>query len=106
MTIPTQEHPMPQSKPPRFAQLTPDQMTDAQQKAAEQILAGAKKHDGPGGRYMAQSGQLPGPYNFLLRIPELAMHCPRPAQYSRFHTSVPLHTHHLTLPTLIQTTVW
>src|SRR3546814_14485417 len=84
MTIPTQEHPMPQSKPPRFAQLTPDQMTDAQKKAAEQILAGAKKADGPGGRYMAQSGQFPGPYNFLLPSPELAMRWRGLADYSRF----------------------
>ncbi len=95
---------MSQTKPPRFAQLTPDQMNDAQKKAAEAILAGAKKADGPGGRYMAQSGQFPGPYNFLLRSPELAMRWRGLAEYIRFDTSVPLRLNELAI--LIQARWW
>ena len=95
---------MSQTKPPRFAQLTLDQMNDAQKKAAEAILAGAKKADGPGGRYMAQSGQFPGPYNFLLRSPELAMRWRGLAEYIRFDTSVPLRLNELAI--LIQARWW
>ena len=95
---------MPETKPPRFAQLSPDQMSDAQKKAAEAILAGAKKADGPGGRYMAQSGQFPGPYNFLLRSPELAMRWRGLAEYIRFDTSVPLRLNELAI--LIQARWW
>ena len=92
------------TKPPRFAQLSPDQMSDAQKTAAEAILAGAKKADGPGGRYMAQSGQFPGPYNFLLRSPELAMRWRGLAEYIRFDTSVPLRLNELAI--LIQARWW
>jgi len=95
---------MPETKPPRFAQLSPDQMSDAQKTAAEAILAGAKKADGPGGRYMAQSGQFPGPYNFLLRSPELAMRWRGLAEYIRFDTSVPLRLNELAI--LIQARWW
>jgi 4-carboxymuconolactone decarboxylase len=91
-------------KPPRFAQLTPDQMTVAQKQAAEQILAGAMRADGPGGRYMASSGQYPGPYNFLLRSPELAMRWRQLAEYIRFETSVPLRLNELAI--LIQARFW
>ncbi|MET4701258.1 4-carboxymuconolactone decarboxylase [Constrictibacter sp. MBR-5] len=95
---------MSETKPPRFAQLSPDQMSDAQKTAAEAILAGAKKADGPGGRYMAQSGQFPGPYNFLLRSPELAMRWRGLAEYIRFDTSVPLRLNELAI--LIQARWW
>ena len=95
---------MSETKPPRFAQLSPDQMSDAQKNAAEAILAGAKKADGPGGRYMAQSGQFPGPYNFLLRSPELAMRWRGLAEYIRFDTSVPLRLNELAI--LIQARWW
>jgi 4-carboxymuconolactone decarboxylase len=91
-------------KPPRFAQLTFDQMTVAQKQAAEQILAGAMRADGPGGRYMASSGQYPGPYNFLLRSPELAMRWRQLAEYIRFETSVPLRLNELAI--LIQARFW
>lgn len=91
-------------KPPRFAPLTLDQLTDAQKQAAEQLLAGAKRADGPGGRYMASSGQFPGPYNFLLRSPELAMRWRQLTEYIRFETSVPLRLNELAI--LIQARFW
>ena len=78
--------------------------TEAQQRAAEQILATAKRADGPGGRYMSSSGQFPGPYNFLLRSPELAMRWRHMADYLRFETSVPLRLNELAI--LIQARFW
>ncbi len=95
---------MKSEKPPRFAQLTRDQMTDAQQRAAEQILATAKRADGPGGRYMATSGEFPGPYSFLLRSPELAVRWRHLADYLRFETSVPPRLNELAI--LIQARFW
>ena len=92
------------AKPPRFFQLTVDTMTDAQKRAAEQILATAKRADGPGGRYMESSGQFPGPYNFLLRSPELAMRWRHLADYLRFETSLPLRLNELAI--LIQARFW
>lgn len=95
---------MSDTKPPRFKQLAFDELNDAQKKAAEAILAGAKKADGPGGRYMAQSGQFPGPYNFLLRSPELAMRWRGMAEYIRFDTTVPLRLNELAI--LVQARWW
>ena len=95
---------MEQGKPPRFAPLTLEQMTDAQRRAAEQILASAKRADGPGGRYMARSGEFPGPYSFLLRSPELAERWRHLAEYIRFETSVPLRLNELAI--LIQARFW
>ena len=92
------------AKPPRFAQLTLDQMTDAQRQAAAQIFETAKRADGPGGRYMASSGEFPGPYGFLLRSPELAVRWRSLAEYLRFETSVPLRLNELAI--LIQARFW
>ena len=92
------------AKPSRFPPLTVEAMTDAQKRAAEQILATAKRADGPGGRYMASSGQLPGPYNFLLRSPEFAMRWRHMADYLRFDTSLPLRLNELAI--LIQARFW
>jgi 4-carboxymuconolactone decarboxylase len=84
--------------------LTVDRMTDPQKRAAEQILASAKRADGPGGRYMASSGEFPGPYSFLLRSPELAIRWRHLAEYIRFETSVPLRLNELAI--LIQARFW
>ena len=92
------------AKPSRFPPLRVEAMTDAQKRAAEQILETAKRADGPGGRYMASSGQLPGPYNFLLRSPEFAMRWRHMADYLRFDTSLPLRLNELAI--LIQARFW
>jgi 4-carboxymuconolactone decarboxylase len=91
-------------KPPRFSPLTVEAMTEAQKRAAEEILATAKRADGPGGRHMASSGQYPGPYSFLLRSPELAMRWRHMADYLRFDTSLPLRLNELAI--LIQARFW
>lgn len=92
------------AKQPRFSRLPVEKMTDAQKQAAEQILATAKRADGPGGRYMASRGQFPGPYDFLLRSPELAMRWRHLADYLRFETSLPLRLNELAI--LIQARFW
>jgi 4-carboxymuconolactone decarboxylase len=79
-------------------------MTEAQKRAAEAILATAKRADGPGGRYMASSGQFPGPYDFLLRSPEFAVRWRHMADYVRFDTSLPLRLNELAI--LIQARFW
>jgi 4-carboxymuconolactone decarboxylase len=92
------------AKPSRFPPVRPGAMTEAQKRAAEQILAAAKRADGPGGRYMASSGEFPGPYNFLLRSPEFAMRWRHMADYLRFDTSLPLRLNELAI--LIQARFW
>jgi 4-carboxymuconolactone decarboxylase len=92
------------AKPPRFRPLTVEGMTEAQKRAAEAILATAKRADGPGGRYMASSGQFPGPYDFLLRSPEFAVRWRHMADYVRFDTSLPLRLNELAI--LIQARFW
>ena len=92
------------ANPPRFAPLTADQMTEAQSRAADQILASAKRADGPGGRYMAKTGEFPGPYGFLLRSPELAIRWRHLSEYIRFETSLPLRLNELAI--LIQARFW
>jgi 4-carboxymuconolactone decarboxylase len=92
------------AKPSRFPPVPPGAMTEAQKRAAEQILAAAKRADGPGGRYMASSGEFPGPYNFLLRSPEFAVRWRHMADYLRFDTSLPLRLNELAI--LIQARFW
>jgi 4-carboxymuconolactone decarboxylase len=92
------------SKPPRFAELRIEQMTDAQRQAAEELLAGSRRADGPAGRHMATSGQFPGPYSVLLRSPDLARRWRHLAEYLRFETSLPLRLNELAI--LIQARFW
>ena len=60
----------------RFPTLTPDQMTPAQRKVAEEIMAGPRKG-------------LGGPFNTWLRSPELADKLQQVGEHLRFHSSVP-----------------
>ncbi len=92
------------ANPPRFGPLKVEQMTETQRRAAEQILASAKRADGPGGRYMAKTGEFPGPYGFLLRSPELAIRWRNLSEYIRFETSLPLRLNEFAI--LIQARFW
>ncbi|HTY93866.1 MAG TPA: hypothetical protein VMC02_08260 [Steroidobacteraceae bacterium] len=92
------------AKPPRFAPLTLGQMTDAQKQAAEKILGAVKRAGGPSGSHMTTTGEFPGPHNFLLRSPELAMRWRQVADYIRFETSVPLRLNEFAI--LIQARFW
>lgn len=92
------------SPEPRFAPLPLDRMNDAQRAVAQELLDAAKRADGPGGRHMAKTGQFPGPYNFLLRSPELATRWRGLADYIRFDTSLPLRLNELAI--LIQARYW
>jgi len=60
----------------RFPTLTPDQMTPAQRKVADAIVAGPRK-------------SLGGPFNTWLRSPELADRLQQVGEHLRFHSSVP-----------------
>jgi 4-carboxymuconolactone decarboxylase len=78
-------------KPPRFPQLTPEQLGPEQQRVAEEILK-------------VSSGGLGGPYNFLLRSPVLADRILKLADYLRFNTSVPRRLNEMAI--LIQARLW
>jgi 4-carboxymuconolactone decarboxylase len=61
----------------RFAPLTWDTMTPAQQAMTRSVLSGAR-------------GSMQGPYNVLLRSPELGDLAQRFGAHTRFHSSLPL----------------
>ena len=61
----------------RFPQLTPETMTDAQKAVADAIQAGPR------------GGGLRGPFNALLRSPELCDLVQRVGAYVRFGSSIP-----------------
>lgn len=89
---------------PRFPPLDPTALDERQQAAASGLLAGATRADGPGGQHMAATGSFPGPYDFLLRSPELALRWRQYAEYVRFETSLPLRLNEFAI--LIQARVW
>ncbi|MBV8457878.1 MAG: carboxymuconolactone decarboxylase family protein [Acetobacteraceae bacterium] len=62
---------------PRFTELTPESMTPEQRRAAEAIQSGPR---GSG---------LRGPFNALLRSPELCDPVQRVGEYVRFRSSIP-----------------
>ncbi|HUI94511.1 MAG TPA: carboxymuconolactone decarboxylase family protein [Xanthobacteraceae bacterium] len=76
---------------PRFAQLNPDQLTDVQKKVAERILK-------------VSSAGLGGPYNMLLRSPELTARYLGMTDYLRFETSLPHRLNELAI--LIEARLW
>ena len=61
---------------PRFPGIPPEKMTPAQRKAADGITSGPR-------------GTLRGPFNTMLRSPELADRAQRVGEYVRFHTALP-----------------
>jgi 4-carboxymuconolactone decarboxylase len=76
---------------PRFSQLTPDQLNDAQKKAAERILK-------------VSSAGLGGPYSMLLRSPTLTARYLGMTDYLRFETSLPHRLNELAI--LIEARLW
>ena len=89
---------------PRFVPLDPAALDDRQQAAAAGLLAGATRAGGPGGQHMNATGSFPGPYDFLLRSPELALRWRQYAEYVRFDTSLPLRLNEFAI--LIQARFW
>lgn len=61
---------------PRFPSILPEKMTPAQRKAADGIASGPR-------------GSLRGPFNTMLRSPELADRAQRVGEYLRFQTALP-----------------
>jgi 4-carboxymuconolactone decarboxylase len=64
-----------QTQEPRFAEIKPEQMTDAQKRVYDEIAA--------------SRGGVRGPFGVLLRSPELADRWQRLGEYVRFRTSLP-----------------
>jgi 4-carboxymuconolactone decarboxylase len=61
---------------PRFPDLSPDRMTEAQKRVAEAIASGPR-------------GGIRGPFAVLLRSPELADRAQKLGEHLRFHSSLP-----------------
>jgi len=78
-------------KEPRFSQLAPDQLNEAQKKVAERILK-------------VSSAGLGGPYSMLLRSPTLAARYLGMTDYLRFETSLPHRLNELAI--LIEARLW
>ena len=75
----------------RFPELTMEQMTPEQRRAAEAIMAGPR-------------GRLVGPFNAWLRSPELADRFQKVGEYVRFKSSIPARLNELAI--LITARVW
>jgi 4-carboxymuconolactone decarboxylase len=78
-------------RPPRFAPLAPQAMTDAQRAVADAIVAGPR-------------GGLRGPFQAWLRSPELAQRLQKVGEYLRFESSVPRRLNELAI--LITARAW
>jgi 4-carboxymuconolactone decarboxylase len=76
---------------PRFTELRPEQMTEAQKRVYESIAGGPR-------------GAVRGPFNALLRSPELADRVQRVGEYLRFKTSLPPRLNELAI--LINARFW
>jgi 4-carboxymuconolactone decarboxylase len=76
---------------PRLAQLAMEQLDDAQRPLAEQVMK-------------VSSLGLGGPYNVMLRSPEMGQHMFDLLGYLRFHTSVPTRLNEFAI--LIQGRLW
>ena len=68
----------------RFKELDPSAMTDAQRQAYEAIISGPR-------------GGARGPFNALLRSPDLADRVQRVGEYVRFNSSLPAHLNELAI---------
>ena len=68
----------------RFKPLSPAEMTDAQHNAYDAIVSGPR-------------GGARGPFNALLRSPDLADRVQRVGEYVRFKSSLPAHLNELAI---------
>jgi 4-carboxymuconolactone decarboxylase len=76
---------------PRFSQLTMDQLSNAQRPVAQEIMK-------------VSSSGLGGPYNSMLRSPEMAGRMINLMDYVRFHTTLPHRLNEFAI--LIQARLW
>lgn len=76
---------------PRFPELRAEQMTEAQKRVHQSIAAGPR-------------GGVRGPFNALLRSPELADRVQKVGEYLRFNTSLPARLNELAI--LINARFW
>jgi 4-carboxymuconolactone decarboxylase len=76
---------------PRYPELRPEEMTEAQKRVYQSIAAGPR-------------GGVRGPFNALLRSPELADRVQRVGEYLRFGTSLPARLNELAI--LVNARFW
>jgi 4-carboxymuconolactone decarboxylase len=76
---------------PRYPELRPEQMTEAQQRVYRSIAGGPR-------------GGVRGPFNALLRSPELADRVQKVGEYLRFNTSLPARLNELAI--LVNARFW
>ena len=76
---------------PRYPELRPEQMTEAQKRVYQSIAAGPR-------------GGVRGPFNALLRSPDLADRVQKVGEYLRFGTSLPARLNELAI--LINARFW
>lgn len=70
---------------PRFPELSPETMAPEQRRAADSIQSGPR------------GGGLRGPFNALLRSPDLCEHVQKLGAYIRFHSSIPARLNELAI---------
>jgi 4-carboxymuconolactone decarboxylase len=79
------------SAPPRYPELRPEQMTEEQKRVYESIAGGPR-------------GGVRGPFNALLRSPELADRVQKVGEYLRFNSALPPRLNELAI--LINARFW
>jgi 4-carboxymuconolactone decarboxylase len=79
------------SRGPRYPELRPEQMTEAQKRVYQSIAAGPR-------------GGVRGPFNALLRSPDLADRVQKVGEYLRFDSSLPARLNELAI--LINARFW
>ena len=79
------------SAPPRYPELRPEQMTETQKRVYESIAGGPR-------------GGVRGPFNALLRSPELADRVQKVGEYLRFNSALPPRLNELAI--LINARFW
>lgn len=89
------------TEPARFPILNPDQLTPAQKKTLDAILAGPRAAGDPGAIQRLLRG---GPFNAWLRSPELGDRLQRVGAYIRYDSSLPLRLNEFAI--LITARIW
>jgi 4-carboxymuconolactone decarboxylase len=79
------------SRGPRYPELRPEQLTEAQTRVYQSIAAGPR-------------GGVRGPFNALLRSPDLADRVQKVGEYLRFNTSLPARLNELAI--LVNARFW
>ncbi len=75
--------------PSRLPAISPDEMTTAQRALFEAITGGARGQKSDPSEFLNEEGALRGPFNALLRTPDLGQAVQRVGEQVRFATTIP-----------------